>query len=961
VRGTRGASRLPALDRVLLAALLCGWGVAFALHTREVARTGLASSPVFAVADPAGGPPRVGGLHLTTDRRDVPLVPGDRLLRVGDVDLDGVGALGFDAHLRAQAGAHLRSEVEYERAGERRHAVLRLIPEPLPWFRIPTMLVLVAACTLVLVRGGGSRGARLFFAAFMSYAIQQAPFRGSSYAQTVVAEWVGIVFGALTVFLVMRWATFFPDEVRERHRISKRWSWLAAALFLTLQADRSIGTPLPPELLPRLALAAHAAFLVAILAIVAHNFRHADPIGRRRAKWVLYGSSVAIAPSIAVQIVTLVATSPAAWSEWLALSFLTTAIAPFAILIAIARYNLYDIDLLIRATASYSLLLVLLLGAALAIAPLLAGAASTALGVETGAARLVLAVALAAVAIPLYRRLRPRVDRAFFPERVALERGVEQLLRDLSAADGPAEVLALVGERVAELLRPETCVCWVKTGTTYGPVVVRGPTVRHEFPAEGRLTLALELHERPLVLAADGVLREADLGEADVQTLRRLHTRVLAPLRTERKLSAFFAIGPKTSGDVYTPTDLTLLASVATKASAELLRIQRAAIIRGQRLRADQLRSLRAAAEEANVTKSRFFAAASHDLRQPLHALGLFVETLQERAREADDRALVAGIRASTDRLSHMFNALLDLSRLDAGRVLPHPSDLALEPILARACAEVEPEARARGLRLRRVSTRAHVHSDPNLLPRLIGWLIENAVRHTERGGVLVGCRRRGESVRIEVWDTGPGIPDERRAEIFQEFATLDADARPRGLGLGLTLVERTAQLLGHPIELDSRRGRGSVFSVSVPRARPRKTSDEAVSPPIASALEGRRVLVIDDDPDILEGMGGRLERWGCHPLGAPSADAALALLSTGAPAPDAILADYRLAGGSTGLEAIDRLRAHLAAPIPAVVITGETAPEVLEAIRAAGFQRLSKPVSPARLRALLERLLRDP
>jgi signal transduction histidine kinase/CheY-like chemotaxis protein len=863
----------------------------------------------------------------------------DRVLLVA---LLGVWGMVFSLHVREVA----RSD---------------LAPDPLSWLRIPTLLVLVATCTLVMVRGGGARGARLFFAAFVSYAILQSPFPGGSHAQTVAASVVGSVFGALVVVLVMRWATFFPDEVRDRHRLSTGWSWLAGALYLGIEVNRALGAPLPPELLPRLGLAAHAAFLLATLAIVVHNFRHADPIGRRRAKWVLYGSSVAIAPLVVVQLAAVVAPSPDSFSSWLALGTLATAIAPISILIAIARYNLYDIDLLIRATASYSLLLVLLLGSALAIAPLLAGAASAALGVEPGAARLVLALALAAVAIPLYRRLRPQVDRVFFPERVALERGVEQLLRDLSASDGPGEVLALVGERVAELLRPETCVCWVKTGTSYEPVVVRGPTVRHSFPAEGRLALALELHERPLNLDVDAAIPEApDLGEADAGLLRSLHARVLVPLRQGRKLSAFFAIGPKTSGDVYTATDLTLLATVTEKASAELLRIQRAASIRGQRLRADQLRGLRAAAEDANLTKSRFFAAASHDLRQPLHALGLFVETLQERAGEPDDRSLVAGIRTSTNRLSSMFNALLDLSRLDAGRVVPHPLDLDLDPILGRACAEAEPEARERGLRLRRAPTRARVHSDPNLLARLVGWLVENAVQHTERGSVLVGCRRRGNAVRIEIWDTGPGIPDERRAEIFQEFATLDEDVRPRRLGLGLTLVERTAELLGHRIELDSRPGRGSVFSVTVPRAEPRAGASAPASASSASGLEGRRVLVIDDDPAILEGMSERLERWGCHPLSAASADAAVAQLSAGAPAPDAILADYRLGEGRTGLEAIAQLRAHLEASVPAVVITGETAPETLEAIRAAGFQRLSKPVSPARLRAVLGQLLRE-
>jgi CheY-like chemotaxis protein len=258
----------------------------------------------------------------------------------------------------------------------------------------------------------------------------------------------------------------------------------------------------------------------------------------------------------------------------------------------------------------------------------------------------------------------------------------------------------------------------------------------------------------------------------------------------------------------------------------------------------------------------------------------------------------------------------------------------------------------------------AWVRSDSILLERVLLNLVSNAVRYAARGGVVVGCRRRSQQLRIDVCDSGAGIPEDQRQRIFGEFYQLTGQAPDGqgGLGLGLAIVDRLGRLLGHPVELSSRLGRGSRFSVSVPLvAQPHRAAEmQAPSSAVADPAHGKRVMVIDDDPLVLDGMRGILQRWGCQVETAASGDAALAKLANGGK-PDLIISDSRLAEGETGIEAIRRLRAAAGTPIPAFVITGDTAPERLREASEAGFHLLHKPVSPMTLRTTLNRLLRTP
>jgi signal transduction histidine kinase len=359
--------------------------------------------------------------------------------------------------------------------------------------------------------------------------------------------------------------------------------------------------------------------------------------------------------------------------------------------------------------------------------------------------------------------------------------------------------------------------------------------------------------------------------------------------------------------------------------------------------------------ELANLAKSRFLAAASHDLRQPLHALGLFVAQLRSRLDSPDRDRLLERINASVTAMNELFNALLDISKLDAGVLAPSFTEFGVAELLDRIETTFAEAAHEKGLSLQVVASSAQVRSDFILLERVLLNLVSNAVRYTARGGVVVGCRRRGRRLRIEVWDSGPGIAEHERQNIFHEFYQLAKGDRHAGLGLGLAIVDRLCGLLAHPIELDSTVGKGSRFAVTVPLAA---TNSQPIEPTLelqetTTRWRPQQIVVIDDDRLALESLAGLLGSWGHNVVAAASDCAALAEPPFGK-TPDLIIADYRLAGGKTGIEAIEALRRAFGEAVPAFLISGDTAPDRLRQARALGFHLVHKPVSPMALRSTL-------
>jgi Na+/proline symporter/signal transduction histidine kinase len=365
-------------------------------------------------------------------------------------------------------------------------------------------------------------------------------------------------------------------------------------------------------------------------------------------------------------------------------------------------------------------------------------------------------------------------------------------------------------------------------------------------------------------------------------------------------------------------------------------------------------------AETANISKTRFLAAASHDLLQPLNAARLFTSALRQHpGLDPEASQLAERIDASFHAAEDLLNALLDTSRLDAGSYRPDVGGFALADVFDSLKAQFAVVAEQRGLRLRVMSTMLAVRSDPQLLRRILQNLLSNALRYTSKGGVLLGVRRIGEQVRIEVWDSGPGIAPEQRARIFGEFQQLDHPSPwgEKGLGLGLSICDRLAGILGHRLSLQSQLHQGSCFAVTAPRNEPVPARQQKVQHSASGDQLPLTVLCLDNDATILDGMRALLSRWGVDCRIALDAEQAQAELARGAV--DLILADYHLADGVDGLQVLQRLRDVRGALPPVAMITADGSSELKYLARALGYPVLHKPVRPAALRALLTALLR--
>lgn len=376
-----------------------------------------------------------------------------------------------------------------------------------------------------------------------------------------------------------------------------------------------------------------------------------------------------------------------------------------------------------------------------------------------------------------------------------------------------------------------------------------------------------------------------------------------------------------------------------------------------------ELENRRADAERANQAKSRFLAAASHDLRQPLHALGLFADQLSRRALSGEDGRLVSRIVESSGALSELLDALLDISRLDAGAMTPKIVPIELAPLLSRLRHDFGGLAEQHGLLLRVPASTVWVNADPMMLERILINLLANAIRYTPAGTVMLAVRRGAPGrTRIEVRDSGVGIREDAQRLVFDEFVQLGNPERDRrkGLGLGLAIVQRMSQLMKCRHGVRSRAGQGSVFWIELP------TALAVVAPVVGPAVTDRRmagriVAVTDDDPLSLESLCDQLTSWGCEVCSGSSGAELLASLKRRNVVPDAILCAHRLHSGERGEDMVRRLREHFRVVIPAVLVTGDSGMPLRDATATGNLPVLSKPVRPARLRAMLQGMFTSP
>jgi signal transduction histidine kinase/CheY-like chemotaxis protein len=542
-------------------------------------------------------------------------------------------------------------------------------------------------------------------------------------------------------------------------------------------------------------------------------------------------------------------------------------------------------------------------------------------------------------------------------KRTVSTRSALKLLDDASAAiHYNREILQTalnhVGQGIAVFDKDLQLICWNRQ---FGEILDLPP----DFTRIG-----LTLEEMLRFNAARGAL-----GPGDAETLVRHRlgryvsdTEPFLERFAERSLVVEVRANRMPDGGfVITFTDIT-----PTVAAAEALERANASLERRVRERTAELTHLNAelahaksAAEEANISKTRFLAAASHDILQPLNAARLYVTSLVERQRGGDDATLVANVDASLEAVEEILAALLDISRLDSGAMRPDINPFPIGDLLRRLELEFTPLARAKGLELIFVSSSCSVRSDRRLLRRLLQNLVSNAIKYTPAGRVLVGCRRRGDKLRIDVYDTGIGIPASKRQAIFHEFHRLDEGAKvARGLGLGLSIVERIARVLDHEIQVDSQVGRGSHFSLQVPLTAAIAAGE---GPPAAAGIERRQlvggiVLCIDNEPQILDGMQALLGGWGCLVIKAADVAQSLAAIAAAKVEPTCLLVDYHL-DQANGIEAVAELRRRFGEDLPAILITADRSPQVRAAAQACGIQVLNKPLKPAALRALLAQM----
>ncbi len=375
-----------------------------------------------------------------------------------------------------------------------------------------------------------------------------------------------------------------------------------------------------------------------------------------------------------------------------------------------------------------------------------------------------------------------------------------------------------------------------------------------------------------------------------------------------------------------------------------------------------QLRSQVDVAARANQEKTRFVASAAHDLRQPLHALGMFCATLDQRLQDTPERPLVRNMMSAIESLEDSFGAMLDISRLDAGVVQPLPQTFPIRDIFRRLYQQFGGDAEARNLALRFRATRRVVQSDPLLLERVLANLVQNALRYTRNGGVLVTARRYRGAVALEVWDTGPGIADDKKEMIFREFYQIDNPERDRsrGLGMGLAIVQRICHLLEHPLDLRSRVGKGSVFRVVVPVGD--ITAVDATIP--EATLPARKlgivtVLLIDDERSIREATRELLKPMHVDVIAAATISEAVELAKGSKVPIDMILSDWRLRGQENGVEAVKAVRAITGEATPAMLVTGDTSTDLLKMAHQSGLVVLHKPLQPKHLVRLIKHLRR--
>lgn len=636
------------LDVVLLATLGPPWLLAAGLHVQLVASRGIAWVPVYVTPGRGpGAPPVLAGFWTDASSPDTALAPGDALLRVGAHDLAGAGRVAFLARTYAawREAGEPQVAVLASRGGAPLAATLPLRPAAYPWRTVPVAIGFGLAGLVALWRGKGRRSARAFGLGALAYGFHWSLLFGAGPATTRAALVAFTLGGALFMPLLLRAALLLPERTAPRHPAARIAPW-GLAVFGPLALSAVIGWPLPGALGLRGSIVANLVFLLALVAAVVRNWRRADAGGRRRLKWVVLGVALGATPVLLAAGVTAV--RPDWW--WLyELALVPTVLIPVCIAVAILRYGFLDIDRILSATTTYSLLSVLFLAGLLTVVPRLAARAGEATGVDVGTAQVGLSIVLAGVVVSAGRWVRPRIERVFLRERYTLAAGLARLRAELGGVEEPGAMLRLVAGRLAVLLRLERCALYARADDAFVPVEAFGPGWPPAFAASGALAALIAEAEAPVDAARwrrwidRGLVRGAERAG-----MEGLGASVLVPVKRGDALEAFLCLGEKSSGDVFTAADLALLHGLADHLAVELMRFDRASIERAEREMHEALRAYVPAAVREELARGRAVEPGEREVAV------LFVDvrgyTRFSESREAGE--IFAAINAYTEAAS---------------------------------------------------------------------------------------------------------------------------------------------------------------------------------------------------------------------------------------------------------------------------------------------------------------------
>ncbi len=914
-------TRLSRKDWLLLATLVPLFVVVLGAHVWESHRAGLAQLPVFAKWNP-GDYPEVGGYRLETDSSGSGLEIGDRLIRLGDRDLRGQGYIGFQAIGLARTQPGNPAPLVFERDGVRREITIESRPHPLPFSRVPLLLLMVGMSVWLLIRAPGQPDVQLFCLLFMTYAIGQAHFYGGPEWQSRAAQIVWTIFSVVALFLGPAWARIFPSEVPEERRVPKAVPWIYAGLyFLLIRLNYLIAWPLPIHWVPRISFAAHGVGTILAVGILTWNYTQSGPVGRRQLRWILAGTALGSLPVLMIGVAPVLAPDWGGFRIAFTFGFVSSLLWVVGAALAVMRDNAFDVDRIIGVATAGTLTTGAAVAGLVVVIPATSDLLADTWAIDPAVTRVVIAALVGGAVVVGTYRLRPYIERLLLPEQLALEEAVAQIVDEILDYDARDALFEHATRRTAEVFGSEGVAIYVgdeegggrrAAGGVHWPVGLAALPDR--APRARTLRVPVELAERA-VLAL--------------------------PIAAAGDQRGLLVLGPKRSGDIYTNRDVRVLAQITAGIERAWLRI------------------LKRAADLDSEAKTNLLAEASHDLRQPLHAVSLLTDALRGRLDDPEIQNLVGRIGESTHELDEMLSSLLDLSKLDAGGIEPELGDVAVAEVFHAVSRDFELPAAEAGTRLVIEPTPLWVRSDRRLLNRIVRNLVSNALRYAVGGTVEVSAKAIGSRVVIEVRDDGPGIASERQQEIFESFYQIDRSSG-QGLGLGLSIVDRLSRLLGHDVSLESAPGEGATFGLVIDAvSEPAVQSESPPESPQPTNVEssGRRILLIDDDTAVREATALLLEGWGFSVDAA--ADRAEALAFAKANTSYAmVLSDHALGHDELGPEVVEEIRAVVDPELPAAIVMAESGPEQLDLVRAKGFAVLRKPVRPAQLRSLLRSIL---